>query len=83
MFDRWTSIGEDPATGSAAGPLAAYLAVHGLAGLPGRATIAQGEMVGRPSFLRVEVEPAGDGWAVRVGGGVRIVGEGRFRIATT
>jgi trans-2,3-dihydro-3-hydroxyanthranilate isomerase len=81
MFDRWTSIGEDPATGSAAGPLAAYLAVHGLAGLPGRTTIAQGEMVGRPSFLRVQVEPAGDSWVVRVGGGVRIVGEGRFRIA--
>jgi trans-2,3-dihydro-3-hydroxyanthranilate isomerase len=80
MFDRWPAIGEDPATGSAAGPLAAYLAAHGLAGLPGRATIAQGEMVGRPSFLRVEVAPAGGGWSVRVGGGVQIVGEGRFRI---
>ncbi len=80
MFDRWPSIGEDPATGSAAGPLAAYLAAHRLAGLPGRATIAQGELVGRPSFLHVDVAPAGDGWSVRVGGGVQIVGEGRFRI---
>jgi PhzF family phenazine biosynthesis protein len=80
MFDRWPTIGEDPATGSAAGPLAAYLAAHRLAGLPGRATIAQGEMVGRPSFLRVDVAPAGGGWSVRVGGGVQIVGEGRFRI---
>ena len=29
MFDRSRSIGEDPATGSAAGPLGAYLAEHG------------------------------------------------------
>ncbi len=80
MFDRWTSIGEDPATGSAAGPLAAYLAIHGLAGMPGSVTVAQGEMVGRPSFLRTHVEPDGDSWAIRVGGGVQIVGEGTFRL---
>lgn len=80
MFDRWPAIGEDPATGSAAGPLAAYLAAHRLAGLPGRATIAQGEMVGRPSFLQVDVASAGGGWSVKVGGGVQVVGEGHFRI---
>ena len=76
MFDRGANIGEDPATGSAAGPLGAYLAEHHLAGLPGSVVVAQGEMVGRPSFLHVEVEPRGDSFAVRVGGGVRIVGEG-------
>jgi trans-2,3-dihydro-3-hydroxyanthranilate isomerase len=81
MFDRWLSIGEDPATGSAAGPLAAYLATYGLAGLPGRVTIAQGEMVGRPSFLRVDVAAAAS-WAVRVGGGVQVMGEGRFRLGS-
>ena len=80
MFDRWMAIGEDPATGSAAGPLGAYLAAHGLAGMPGRAVVAQGEMVGRPSFLHVEVEPAGASWAIRVGGGVRIMGEGSFTL---
>lgn len=80
MFDRWPSIGEDPATGSAAGPLGAYLAVHELAGLPGQAVVAQGEMVGRPSLLYVEVEREGGGWAVRVAGGVQIVGRGVFRI---
>jgi trans-2,3-dihydro-3-hydroxyanthranilate isomerase len=74
------AIGEDPATGSAAGPLAAYLAVHGLAGLPGRAVIAQGEMVGRPSFLHVEAAQEAAGWRIRVGGGVRRVGEGRFLV---
>lgn len=80
MFDRCMAIGEDPATGSAAGPLGAYLAAHRLAGMPGRAVVAQGEMVGRPSFLHVEVEPAGASWAIRVGGGVRIMGEGSFSL---
>jgi trans-2,3-dihydro-3-hydroxyanthranilate isomerase len=78
MFDKGNTIGEDPATGSAAGPLGGYLAIHGLAGMPGHASIAQGEMVGRPSYLHLDVTPEGDGWAIRVGGGVRFVGDGRF-----
>ena len=80
MFDRSDSIGEDPATGSAAGPLGAYLSTHSLAGMPGRAVIAQGEMVGRPSSLHLEVGREGDLWSIEVGGGVRIVGEGAFTI---
>jgi trans-2,3-dihydro-3-hydroxyanthranilate isomerase len=78
MFDRYIAIGEDPATGSAAGPLGAYLSVHGLAGMPGRATVAQGEMIGRPSFLSVDVTPHDETWAVRVSGGVYLMGEGTF-----
>ena len=80
MFDASHGVGEDPATGSAAGPLGVYLASRGIAGMPGEAVIAQGEMVGRPSFLHLDVRPAGDSWNVRVGGGVRIVGEGVFRV---
>ena len=80
MFDASFGIGEDPATGSAAGPLGAYLASRGLAGMPGTALVAQGEQVGRPSFLHLDVRPDGDTWTVRVGGGVRIVGEGVFRL---
>lgn len=80
MFDPEFGIGEDPATGSAAGPLGAYMAERGLAGMPGRMTVAQGEMVGRPSFLHVEVQPEDDSWAIHVGGGVRIVGEGSFEL---
>lgn len=80
MFDASFGIGEDPATGSAAGPLGVYLAARGLAGMPGGAVVAQGELVGRPSFLYVDVRPDGGSWTVRVGGGVRIVGEGVFRI---
>ena len=66
MFDRWTTIGEDPATGSAAGPLGAYLATHGLAGMPGSVTVAQGEMVDRSSILHAQAEPEGDSWSIRV-----------------
>jgi trans-2,3-dihydro-3-hydroxyanthranilate isomerase len=80
MFDGEGSIGEDPATGSAAGPLGAYLASRGLAGMPGRVTVSQGEMVGRPSFLQVEARRPDHGWEILVGGGVRIVGEGSFRV---
>jgi trans-2,3-dihydro-3-hydroxyanthranilate isomerase len=78
MFDRFMAIGEDPATGSAAGPLGAYLSRHGLAGMPGRTMVAQGEMVGRPSFLQVDVVPEGGSWAIAVSGGVRLMGEGAF-----
>ena len=80
MFDASLGVGEDPATGSAAGALAGYLALHRLAGMPGRAVIAQGEMVGRPSFLHIDARPDGESWVVRVGGGVRIVGQGVFRV---
>jgi trans-2,3-dihydro-3-hydroxyanthranilate isomerase len=81
MFDATLGVGEDPATGSAAGPLGVYLASRGLAGMPGEAVIAQGEMVGRPSFLHLDVRPDGESWTVRVGGGVQIVGEGVFRVS--
>jgi len=54
---------EDPATGSAAGPLGAYLADRtGSEGV----VIRQGEEMGRPSVLEVEMV---DG-RPRVGGGV-------------
>ena len=56
-------IGEDPATGSAAGPLGAYLADR--TGSE-RVVIRQGEEMGRPSVLEVEMV---DG-RPRVGGGV-------------
>jgi trans-2,3-dihydro-3-hydroxyanthranilate isomerase len=78
MFDVTRGIGEDPATGSAAGPLGAYLAARGVAGMPGTVVIRQGEEIGRPSVLHAQVEAEGDSWRVHVGGGVRIVGDGAF-----
>ena len=80
MFDASFGVGEDPATGSAAGPLGVYLASRGLAGMPGDVVVSQGELVGRPSFLHLDVRPDADSWHVRVGGGVQIVGEGVFRV---
>src|SRR5262245_29477987 len=80
MFDAGHGIGEDPATGSAAGPLGAYLAEHGLGGMPGSILVRQGERVGRPSELHVEVRDQGGRWRVRVGGGVHVIGSGAFRL---
>lgn len=80
MFDDELGIGEDPATGSAVGPLGAYLARHGRAGMPGSILVRQGEQVGRPSELHVEVTGDGGRWVVRVGGGVHVVGGGALEL---
>ena len=79
LFDVNYGIGEDPATGSAAGPLGAYVVHHG-AHAPGRIEIEQGVEIGRPSTLIVDVEPDGDTLSIHVGGGVAIVGEGVFDV---
>jgi len=63
-FSRIVELGEDPATGSAAGPLCAYLARE--SGVE-RLTIRQGEEMGRPSVI--EAEMTGEG-GVRVSGSV-------------
>jgi len=78
FFGPTPAIVEDPATGSAAGPLGAYLSRYGLAGMPGHVLVRQGEQVGRPSELLLDVERAGQDWRVRVGGGVHLVGQGSF-----
>ncbi|HEV2075766.1 MAG TPA: PhzF family phenazine biosynthesis isomerase, partial [Thermoleophilaceae bacterium] len=69
MFSGLVGGGEDPATGSAAGPLCAYLAER--AGEQ-RVEIVQGVEMGRPSRILCELE----GDRVRVGGGVVLVVEG-------
>src|SRR5256886_9218394 len=79
MFDQGLGIGEDPATGSAQGPLGAYLVVHELVqGAPTtRLRSEQGFEIGRPSILDIEVDRAGAAiTAVRVGGRCVSVGGG-------
>lgn len=71
MFAPGAGVPEDPATGSAAGPLGAYLAVHGV--LPREResfVIEQGIEMGRPSRIWVEVgrDAAGMPNMIRVGG---------------
>ena len=70
------SIAEDPATGSANGPLGAYLVRHGLS--DGTRIISeQGFEMGRPSLLYVRVGGARDRiTSVHVGGHCTIVGGG-------
>jgi trans-2,3-dihydro-3-hydroxyanthranilate isomerase len=73
MFVPAIASGEDPATGSAAGPLGAYAARHlGVTSL----TIQQGVEMGRPSVIRVEADEAGP----RVGGSAIVVGSGELRL---
>ncbi|HEX9540728.1 MAG TPA: PhzF family phenazine biosynthesis protein [Streptosporangiaceae bacterium] len=73
-------VTEDPATGSAAGPLAIHLARHGRIGFGEEIEIRQGAEVGRPSVLhaRVNGSPAGIE-SVEVGGAAVIVARGEFR----
>jgi len=66
-------IGEDPATGSAAGPLCAYL--HARTGSD-RVAIDQGVEMGRPSRLDTAI----DGDRVRVGGDVVVLVDGTLRL---
>ena len=71
MFAPGAGVPEDPATGSAAGPLGAYLAVHGVLPEPQTAfVLEQGIEMGRPSRLWVEVirDAAGMPTTLRVGG---------------
>jgi trans-2,3-dihydro-3-hydroxyanthranilate isomerase len=55
FFNPTMGIVEDPATGTAAGPLVALLVHHGLAP-EGTSAIEQGRALGRPSLLSVTVE---------------------------
>jgi len=73
--------GEDPATGSAAGPIACHLARHGLIGWGEEIVIAQGVEMGRPSALHARAE-GGEGLidAVEVGGSAVVVARGEFRL---
>lgn len=76
-----TGIPEDPATGSAAGPLAVHLARHGRIGWGDEIQIAQGAELGRPSTLYAT--PFGSDGAterVEVGGSAVVVARGEFRL---
>jgi trans-2,3-dihydro-3-hydroxyanthranilate isomerase len=85
MFAPGLGVTEDPATGSAAGALGAYLVRHGLAGPrdgTARIVVNQGLEIGRPSVMQVTVRAgaAGDVMDVRVGGAAVRVIEGVVRL---
>jgi trans-2,3-dihydro-3-hydroxyanthranilate isomerase len=70
-------IDEDPATGSAAGPLALHLARHGRIGFGDEIVIRQGDEVGRPSTLHAVARSEEE---IEVGGSAVVVARGEFRL---
>ena len=74
-------IPEDPATGSAAGPLAVHLARHGRIAWGDEIEISQGAEIGRPSTLYARADGSGDEIErVEVGGSAVTVAHGEFRL---
>lgn len=79
MFAPGLGIAEDPATGSAAGPLGCYLLAQAVLDPEKAATIMnlQGVRIGRPSVIHTAVTGSGTAIAsVRVGGEAVLAGEG-------
>ena len=83
--ERWKTRGfvpahgvpEDPATGSAAGPLALHLARHGRIAFGDEIEIRQGAEIGRPSTLYAVARSPEE---IEVGGSAVVVARGEFRL---
>jgi trans-2,3-dihydro-3-hydroxyanthranilate isomerase len=79
VFAPGLGVAEDPATGSAAGPLVLHLARHGRIRFGEEIEIHQGAEVGRPSRLLARaVGSAQEVERVEVGGSAVIVARGEF-----
>jgi trans-2,3-dihydro-3-hydroxyanthranilate isomerase len=82
MFAPADGVPEDPATGSAAGPLALHLARHGRIEFGQEIEIRQGAEILRPSLIRARVDgTAQNVERVTVGGSAVVVARGAFRLA--
>ena len=81
MFAPGGGVAEDPATGSAAGPLALHLARHGRIGFGEEIEITQGVEIGRPSRLYARVDGNAERVErVEVGGSAVVVARGEFQL---
>jgi trans-2,3-dihydro-3-hydroxyanthranilate isomerase len=81
MFSPSGGFMEDPATGSAAGPLAVHLARHGRIAFGEEIEISQGAEVARPSTLYARADGTAEQLdAVEVGGSAVLVARGEFRL---
>ena len=79
MFAPRLGVPEDPATGSAAGPLAVHLGRHGRVAFGEEIEIRQGEEVARPSLLLARAEGTATAISlVEVAGAAVIVARGEF-----
>jgi trans-2,3-dihydro-3-hydroxyanthranilate isomerase len=81
MFAPGLGVAEDPATGSAAGPLAIHLARHGRTGFGEEIEIRQGAEIGRPSVLYARVDGSPQRIErVLVSGAAVVVARGEYRL---
>ena len=81
MFAPADGVHEDPATGSAAGPLCLHLARHGRIAFGQEIEISQGAEIGRPSTLYARVEGSAEQvTSIEVGGSAVTVARGEFRL---
>jgi trans-2,3-dihydro-3-hydroxyanthranilate isomerase len=81
MFSPGNGVAEDPATGSAAGPLAVHLARHGRIAFGDEIEISQGAEIGRPSTLYARADGSPDRIEhVEVSGSAVVVARGEFRL---
>jgi trans-2,3-dihydro-3-hydroxyanthranilate isomerase len=81
MFAPEHGVGEDPATGSAAGPLALHLATAGRIGWGEEIEISQGTEIERPSTLYARAVGGPDAVErIEVGGSAVVVARGEFRL---
>jgi trans-2,3-dihydro-3-hydroxyanthranilate isomerase len=83
MFAPALGVVEDPATGSASGPLGSYLVRHSLVTADEARSMInlQGVKLGRPSWIHVSIDSAnGEISRVRVGGNSVFVAEGTMEV---
>jgi trans-2,3-dihydro-3-hydroxyanthranilate isomerase len=81
MFAPADGVPEDPATGSAAGPLAVHLLRHGLVGSGEEIEISQGVELKRPSTLYATAWGTSEQIErVEVGGSAVVVARGEFKL---
>jgi trans-2,3-dihydro-3-hydroxyanthranilate isomerase len=83
MFAPALGVPEDPATGSAAGPIAVHLARHGVVEFGTEIEIRQGAEIGRPSVLYARADGTRERLErVEVGGSAVIIARGEFLAGT-
>jgi trans-2,3-dihydro-3-hydroxyanthranilate isomerase len=81
MFAPGGGVSEDPATGSAAGPLAVHLVRHGRIPAGEEIEISQGAEIGRPSTLYARAEGTAEHVErVEVGGSAVVVARGELSV---
>ena len=81
MFAPSSGVPEDPATGSAAGPLALHLARHERIGWGDEISISQGAEIKRPSTLFARAVGSSDEVErIEVGGSAVVVARGEYRL---